>query len=219
MTRAPLFITFTGADDHTDVYGMKAIHERYPVEWGILFSRDRQGNENRYPSYNKAVAMMTSGLRMAAHLCGQYAQDIMRYAIDSEWSFPVNGAKRVQINSREPSVAAAQRFGQMFGRRCILQCRDPHEFPPEHDVDWLFDASGGRGVRPATWPNHPGRLVGYAGGITPENVLETIERINGLMGDTGPYWLDMESGVRDENDRFDLKKVRAVCELVHGARP
>ena len=27
---------------------------------------------------------------------------------------------------------------------------------------------------------------------------------------------DMESGVRDERDRFDINKCRAVCEAVYG---
>jgi hypothetical protein len=32
------------------------------------------------------------------------------------------------------------------------------------------------------------------------------------------YWIDMESGVRDDQDKFSLAKCRAVCEAVYGAR-
>jgi phosphoribosylanthranilate isomerase len=80
-------------------------------------------------------------------------------------------------------------------------------FPDDDTVDWLFDRSGG------LWPPHPGgdRLVGYAGGIGPDNVADVLEQI----GATGPYWIDMESGVRTD-DRFDLGKCRRVCEAVYG---
>jgi hypothetical protein len=30
------------------------------------------------------------------------------------------------------------------------------------------------------------------------------------------YWIDMESGVRDDQDRFSIEKCRAVCEAVYG---
>lgn len=212
----PLFITFTGVDARTNVENMRWISDRYPVEWGILFSRSRQGVENRYPALDTAMRVMESGLRIASHICGEMAREIMGYAAGDPCRFPMHRARRVQINHPHPSVPAAQRFGQMEGKRCILQCRGA-VFPPEHDVDWLYDVSGGNGLRPGVWPAHPGRLVGYAGGINADNVLDTIKSINGLMGRCGPYWIDMESGVRTD-DWFDLVKVREVCALVYGER-
>lgn len=214
----PLFITFTGADARTNVENMRWISDCYPVEWGILFSRNRQGVENRYPDLDTAMRIMESGLRVASHICGEMAREIMEYRAGDPCRFPMHRARRVQINHAEPSIAAAQRFGQMEGKRCILQCRDTESFPLDHDVDWLYDVSGGNGVRPKKWLAHPGRLVGYAGGISADNVLDTIQSINGLMGRCGPYWLDMESSVRTD-DWFDLVKVRTVCEIVYGARP
>jgi hypothetical protein len=32
------------------------------------------------------------------------------------------------------------------------------------------------------------------------------------------YWIDMESGVRDDDNRFSLDKCQAVCEAVYGVR-
>jgi len=221
----PLFITFTGVDSRTNIENMRWISDRYPVEWGVLFSRKRQGRENRYPNMNGIDFMMVDNnrvdpapMRFAAHLCGDLAREIMEYETGDMRRYPVKRFDRIQINHGEPSVAAAQRFGQMAGKRCILQCRDTESFPREHDVDWLYDVSGGNGVRPKKWLPHPGRLVGYAGGINPGNVLDTIQSINGLMGRCGPYWIDMESSVRTD-DWFDLVKVRTVCEVVYGERP
>jgi phosphoribosylanthranilate isomerase len=62
-----------------------------------------------------------------------------------------------------------------------------------------------------TLPPYPGRPVGYAGGIGPDNVVDIIKRINAA----GPYWIDMESKIRTDN-WLDLKLCRAVCEAVYG---
>jgi phosphoribosylanthranilate isomerase len=81
-------------------------------------------------------------------------------------------------------------------------------------IYFLYDLSGGRGKAPAKWPPHPGgeRLHGYAGGIGPHNAAEVVGKIDSA----GPFWLDMEGGVRDAQDRLDLEKVRAVCAAVYG---
>ena len=75
----------------------------------------------------------------------------------------------------------------------------------------LMDASRGTGVVPETW-GAPSSLAqtfcGYAGGLGPDNIATVAAQLNarGL-----PYWLDMESGIRTDN-QFDLAKARAVLE-------
>lgn len=205
----PEFITFTGADDHTDISEMRRLSSYYPIEWGILFSPKRQGVDPRYPDGNAQSRYLWSGLRMAAHLCGDYSRDIME---GRQISPPVDLGffNRIQINHPEPNPKAVRKFRTSWGPRCIAQTRGP-EFPKETAVDWLFDASGGRGMEPASWLAYPGRKVGYAGGIGPDNVAQVIKAIAA----TGPYWIDMESKVRT-NDRFDLGLCRQVCEIVYG---
>ena len=82
-------------------------------------------------------------------------------------------------------------------------------------VSWLFDRSAGTGAVPDSWPAHPGhsRFVGYAGGLRPDNLAGLLPLL-GAGG--GPYWVDMESGVRDAEDRFDVGLCRLVCEAVFG---
>jgi hypothetical protein len=208
MTRMPEFITFTGVDDHTDLAGMRLLSALYPVEWGILFSTKRQGIDPRYP--NTASRLVFGGGRFAAHLCGTLADDIIRGR-----NYPGIGSEfgRVQINHDLPDAGAIAQYGRWISRACIAQARGG-VFPQDGSIAWLQDGSGGRGVAPSRWFNHPGgdRLVGYAGGIGPANVLEVIEQIDAA----GPYWIDMESKVRTD-DRFDLGLCRRVCELVYGA--
>lgn len=211
MIRPPEFITFTGADDHTDISEMIALSKQYPIEWGILFSPSRQGVDPRYPGGDAQSRFLWSGLLMAAHLCGGHSRDIMD-GLSLDIPVDLGFFNRIQINHGGPNPRRIEAFRQGWGPRCIAQTRAT-KFPKDTSLDWLFDASGGRGVTPAAWPPYPGRLVGYAGGIGPDNVASIIGEINA----SGPYWIDMESGVRTD-DRFDLSLCRRVCEAVYGVR-
>lgn len=212
--RLPEFITFTGADDHTELAGMVHLSCRWPIEWGILLSPTRQGS-GRYPNGATMSRLWWSGLRLSAHLCGQHSRDIMEGDVPR---LPVDlfYCGRVQVNHAAPTADTICRFAKGWGDRLrgIAQTRDMTAFPTATQIDWLFDQSGGRGEAPPAWPRHPGgdRLVGYAGGINPGNVLDVLSAIDA----EGPYWIDMESGVRDGADRFDLSLCRQVCELVYG---
>lgn len=219
----PNFITFTGADDKTDIEGMRALAAQYPIEWGILFSPSRQGNEPRYPSYRFINRLFGNhpvmpGLRLSAHLCGGHSRDILaksKTLVDDM----LNPFERVQINTtiRGIDTIALNEWAEEIDEHLqpILQCRE--EFPEDHRVHWLFDASGGRGIAPAAWPDpgrNPDAIRGYAGGLKPENVAAAVAAI-GAKDDN--YWIDMETGVRDLYDQFSLAKCRAVCEAVYGA--
>jgi len=211
----PKFITFTGADDHTSKRGMAELALEYPIEWGLLFSPQRQGS-GRYPSMACITDLLANyRLDFAAHLCGGHSRDLIatgRTEVDPLLKGRVN---RVQVNTSQTFNAMdLQRWGQGIRADVIVQCRGP--FPRDLAVRWLFDASGGRGIEPAAWP--PAKSVmhemrGYAGGLNPANVAAHVETIGRLAAN---YWIDMETGVRDENDRFDLAKCRAVCEAVYG---
>lgn len=209
----PEFITFTGADDHTDPAGMVQLADDYPVEFGLLFSPKRQGT-GRYPKLS-TIGWLTEQLplRFAAHLCGGDARD---WLYEDRCEHDLRHFQRVQINTADPNIQPSLIGNQAAKRslRAILQCRG--EFPRIASVDVLYDASGGRGVVPSDWPVATNTtFCGYAGGLRPDNVAEAVARIGTLRAHR--YWIDMESGVRDEQDRFSLEKCRAVCEAVYGA--
>ncbi|KGT73664.1 hypothetical protein MA20_42675 [Bradyrhizobium japonicum] len=211
----PEFITFTGIDNWTELYDIHALSLKYPIEWGILFSPKRQGSDPRYPDGDALSRFMWSNLRLSAHLCGAYSDAIMEGRDLEKPPVDFFYFRRIQVNHAEPKPDRIIHFRNGWGKaRGIAQTR-ANQFPADTSVDWLFDRSGGRGETPTAWPAHPGgdRLVGYAGGISPENihgVMSVLEQT------TGRYWIDMESGVRT-NDRFDIGKCRAVCEAVFGA--
>lgn len=215
MSALPSFITFTGLDAWTDLRRVANLSSRYPIEWGVLFSPKRQGVDPRYPDGETLSAIMwMAGIQKAAHLCGDHARSIMQSGECGPIPVDLFYFDRVQVNHASPDPLAINAFRDGWGRfRCIAQSRGS-EFPADTSVDWLHDLSGGRGEAGAFWPEHPGRLVGYAGGINPENVASVIAGINA----DAPYWIDMESGVRTD-DRLDLDKCEAVCRAVYGPSP
>lgn len=79
----------------------------------------------------------------------------------------------------------------------------------------LFDMSHGAGVHTKCWPPACFDVSwhGYAGGIGPENILETITDIESVTNKHTNIWIDMETKVRSDNDKvFDLGKCTAVIE-------
>ncbi len=124
-----------------------------------------------------------------------------------------NVYRRVQVNHMAPHYLRIGAFQDACDTPCIGQFT-VGPFPSTEAIQWLYDPSGGFGREPAAWPRHPGgdRLVGYAGGIGPDNAARVVEAI----GADGPYWIDMESRVRTEDDWLALEKCRQVCVAVFG---
>ena len=203
----PYFLTFTGVDADTDFSRLIALSQRYPLEWGVLFSVNRQGREPRYPSLEAIEEIRKLPVSKAAHLCGEYAEAVM---VEAPVAIDFTGFNRIQINSRRPDAKAIASFAQFRNLGAVMQTREI-EFPADEGVSLLFDRSGGNGRTPDAWPKHPGdRMVGYAGGISPD----TIEDVLSAIDASGPHWLDMESGIRTD-DRLDLDKCEAVARAVY----
>ncbi len=211
----PQFITFTGADDRTDIGAMKALAEDFPVEFGVLWSHKRRGWP-RYPSPARIDKLRSQeGLNLSLHICGDDARSI---AAGTDPGIDLSGFARAQINGISGATLDVDRvaaFAATNGVRGILQSGSRDCFPASTAVDWLFDLSGGRGEQQSAWPvAHPGRLAGYAGGLglDASASFTAIDRAAG----GAPYWIDMESKLRDEMDEFNIGQCRRICELVYG---
>lgn len=233
-------VTLSGADDDVDVRALVQLSEEFPfVEWGVLYSAKREGTP-RYPStvwrdqlricFHTAdwIKRKARGVPpISIHLCGEAARDTMLG--EAHFLLKVlHDEPRVQINGWAPSSTPARytharllELARCFPVDFILQLRDASELGlagptlSALGAAVLFDGSGGRGQAPAAWPAAPsGVHVGYAGGIKPSNVETVLEDIaQSRVNHPSPWWIDMESGVRDSNDRFDLGLVRQVLEI------
>lgn len=214
----PSFITITGLDEFTDMERVSDLSQEFNVEWGVLFSRNKQGKDIRYPSFDvieKFLKYNVGTFGLAAHLCGEYTQHIMEEII--MFSFEETNLlfefDAWQINHTNPDIKVLNRLYNSFGatKSIIAQWRDETKFP----LDWgnifpLFDISGGKGISPELLPESGSdKLVGYAGGISPRNIRDFNARVNAYN-----YWLDMESGVRTDN-KLDLDKVEEVLTAIY----
>jgi phosphoribosylanthranilate isomerase len=221
MIANPKFITFTGADEKTDLFGMVELGVLYPIEWAFLLSPKRQG-KGRYPALEFVKTAIDTLDRIAIHICGDYSKQLIESGKtdidDLLRSAALRSLVRVQINTahKDFPLAEIEKWAMSIGAVPILQCRKefPEQLTGSGFIDWLFDASGGRGISPESWPKPASqRLCGYAGGLSPSNAAQAVETIGSMSSN---YWIDMETGVRDENDNFSLERCLRVCEAVYG---
>lgn len=227
-------VTMTGADDSVQPERLFEISEIYPfVEWGLLVSRNSQGH-NRFPSLkwlnrlNELDAKYFGAeLQYSCHLCGGYVREILmgdvRFIelLGDVWEM----FQRVQINThgiphQYDMAKMAEALKEYKDKEYIFQYDNANasilnsSITQALNCSTLFDLSHGAGVLPDEWPVPiSGIKCGYAGGLSPENVLEQIKLIESKVGDI-EIWIDMETRVRSNNDKLlDLKKVEKVLAI------
>lgn len=211
-------VTITGAADDTDPRLMQALSDEFPfVEWGLLFSRGRCGLEPRYPSLKWLESSGNFTFRRSVHLCGNLARRAAQGYTDvfECVDLLIPAVRRVQLNiSNNVKFHELVRLGNVGALpvQVIIQVRQFADAPFDRMSDpvLLHDRSGGRGLTGDFETPINAHFTGFAGGIGPSNITETIERIQ-AMNFPNDYWIDMESGVR-QCDQLHLGKVRVVLK-------
>ena len=121
------------------------------------------------------------------------------------------------MEDRAAAAAHADELAAATNCRIILQHDGAWSTTPIQDgenLEYLFDASGGRGEEAfGRWPEprDSTKRWGYAGGIGPGTIQHALAFA--ALHAEALLWLDMESGVRTE-EVFDLDKVEQVCRDV-----
>lgn len=215
-------VTITGADDLVSHHELADLAQEFQwLELGVLYSLERAASP-RYPSdgWRQQLFHCVEPRQIALHFCGEAALGAMAGIVQDLPFVPVGC--RIQLNGfskwRLPALLIAHAREDL---QVILQCdgtaaatgnalrlRSVHE-----NVSALIDASGGAGrFQPDTWIQPPGLLrCGYAGGINEFNVESALQIVRDLPGQDG--WIDLETGCRDHENRFDLAKARRILEL------
>lgn len=220
------FCTLTGTDDSIDPSDLLRLSAQYDfAEWGVLNHQANRG-KGRFPTFKwiDALCSQMSSLpsaHFALHICGRDAIDEFLLGVGNVSRlaayFP-----RIQLNlvasnvDPESLIAAIQRHPD---KTIITQQNQANKglwqllaALPNHAV--LFDESGGLGISPATWPSClPGKLCGYAGGLSPDNLATELSRIQSAAGGS-QFWIDMEGKLRNQSDRFDLSRAQRCLAVV-----
>jgi hypothetical protein len=231
-------MTVTGADDQVDPAALVALSTEYPfVEWGLLLTL-RQGRP-LFPSASwlaSLFAMAPPAVKLSGHICNTWSKEICQ----GRWPAEVDGScfRRIQLNiakqlaevqsaralaaclPRGPEVILQVGTARRQGLALAEQLRDQGVA-----VSVLFDASGGKGRSPKSWPSLPVDISsGFAGGLGPDNLEAQLERLKQMVGGRS-IWIDMQSRVRSypgadadtatspPGSYLDLGKVRLCLEI------
>ena len=223
-------VSFVGVDKDTDVQQLLQFDSTY--EFGVLFSDSKNGTHQRYLSAPKSLAFLSwakgKDILSSLHLCGSSVDRCLDK--DPFLMELVSLAGRTQLNLNikkyDDYDKLAKTILEVFqNHHVILQKnKSKTEFNrifskelaknPEVKVSFLHDGSGGFGREIAKVEKPDEKwYTGYAGGICPDNVLKIVSMINEVNTENKPYYIDMESGIR-ENNVFSIEKCLQIKELL-----
>lgn len=204
-------ITLTGADEGVDIDALVQIADEFPdVEIGLLYTVNPEGRP-RYPSREwllRAASKLSA--RVAIHVCGGAARCEL---LNGDLGDLTLHAPRVQVNGHltvDEAESLARRVGTLITQHNDLNQHLMQVRARNHAV--LIDASGGRGLSPSAWaPPETEKLVGFAGGIGPDNLEIEYQRIKQVARPGA--WSDMEGKLRVD-DLFSVQLARR-CAAIH----
>lgn len=213
-------ITVTGLDESSPLDDIARLAALPNAELGFLLTFSPEGR-NRYPSMDwleRALPIAAKAGRAALHVCGSTARSKI---ISGELDLLTRHVVRIQINGK-----VGQPHLDPVLIRQICRAYPNHEIITQHcagnesllGVDepnhaFLVDASGGRGVAPASW-NRPatGARVGFAGGLGPQTLAAQLDVISQVAGQE-PFWVDMEGAIRSGEDWFDMGRATECVRI------
>lgn len=215
-------VAITGPDDAVNIGDLNAMAEQFPyVEWALLCEPEAAGTA-RAPSFEWIDEFMREAKgHRAVHMCTSALIGLSNG--EEKFRRIVAGFDRIQLNFKYRDAGDSVNLPGLVAqvksfpdKTFIFQYGGKYmkllsAFKGCGNMALLFDASAGSGTLPGSWPAPvEGFVCGYAGGLSPDNVVAQIRAIaKAAPGYT--TWIDMESGVRT-NDVFDLTKVRCVLE-------
>jgi hypothetical protein len=236
-------VTLTGADDSIDYHQLFELSAKYPfIEWGILLSKNSEGY-SRFPTWKWIEGMITekpASVNVSGHLCGSWVRDIVvggSMFVNSHGEL-AQEFNRFQLNFHgqlhiaclpDDFIEALFNLTALRKQQIIFQNDDVNErlyhlahsqYAKHKGIDAvaLHDISGGAGILPQEWPLPMGDYCGYAGGLSPDNLLEQIEliqsRIRNKDNSLYPIWIDAETHLRSNDDQqFDISKIIKFIEI------
>ena len=223
-------VSFVGVDKDTDLQQLL----QFPVscEFGVLFSDSKNGTHQRYPTAKKSLDYLSwakeKGVSSSLHLCGSSVDRCLDNNPHLIELVSLAGRTQLNLNIKKyddydrlaktimevfhnyhvilQKNKSKEKFNQVFYKELVKN--------PDVQISFLHDGSGGFG-REISKVEKPDEkwYTGYAGGICPENVLKIVSMINEVNGSNHPYYIDMESGIR-ENNVFSIEKCLQIKELL-----
>lgn len=228
-------VTLTGADDSVDPRDLIALATEFPfVEFGILIGSKcgipRFPSSEWFASLHRERLDYVQEMPLSLHVCGQPLRSILNEgSLYAGAALEPNEFGRMQLNFAGEDISQGRNIDAiMMNLKAVQAATMMHEIIIQLDGinDWLLDAllrhgikasglydrSHGTGMKPDAWPKpNPGWEVGYAGGLSPENVVREVKAMFQVAGGQR-FWIDQESSLRSTSGGFDLGKCLRVLE-------
>lgn len=189
-------------------------------------------------------------IRLAAHICGERCNEILQGHHEFASSLYKLGFRRVQLNTtKQNGVDCEDLASKATNVATVMRALPKIEWILQRNaetkdfckallsmnlsnVSLLLDESAGCGVERTSFPytdEESKRPCGYAGGIGPINIKETIRQVSRSTRKTlslapgihHPFsiWIDMESSLRGKtSDGDEIFALNAVKECVNFVR-
>ena len=229
-------LSITGADDPVSIPMLCALAYQYPqTEFALLYLPEKEGApRNPTKPWRMDFLKNMPKQNTAIHLCGKQAFDDVlasEFAM-SDYFYELKRYSRIQLNiNSRADIFNHEQIHAVYEKlvqnnfNIILQYNPKSAIwieeylsksPNPEQISILLDASLGKGVAVDDFdvPRHlvdQGYSIGFAGGINPENIKDTHNKV--YTYNVTKYWLDLESGVRT-NNAFDQLKARKLCAAV-----
>lgn len=228
-------ISFVGVDSQTNWDELKNISnlDNVITEYSVLFSDSKSiQNHLRYPKYESCKDFLAWGAKnnfyTSLHLCGSV---IERYLKQEQDVIDLcKNARRIQLNLNIHKFPSYEKLTNDLisvltnhNHTIVLQeNKTKRNFNLSFlktipsslyvNVNLLHDGSGGFG-REIAQVVAPDKMhyTGYAGGIKPQNVTKIVDLIEQNNPNNIKYYIDMESGIR-ENNIFSVEKCQQVMD-------
>jgi hypothetical protein len=223
-------ISFVGVDKDTDLEQLLQFPNN--CEFGILFSDSKNGIHQRYPTAKKSLRYLLwakdNKVSSSLHLCGSSVDRCLNK--DPSILELVSLAGRIQLNLNIKKYDNYDKLSdniiEIFKNYHVILQKNQSKIGfnkivckklekcSHGQVSFLHDGSGGFGREISKIEKPDDKwYTGYAGGICPENVIKIISMIDNANIENKPYYIDMESGIR-ENNVFSIKKCLEIKQLL-----
>ncbi len=233
------FITFSGANEYTDVDGLRGIFNVWGekgAEAGIQVSGKKAslGTARYWWLQTLYQTFKCDTCNFALHLNQDWVEDFCDGTPSAELSEFLSWKNdcrepffgRVQLNFRigrektpdlDCLIASMRKYP---GVRFILSYNDDNAefihrlYDIGFEFDCLYDNSHGEGIEAAHYvpPAFDDVLQGYSGGISPENVVSVLNKISQSVSPDREIFIDAEGKLKGDDGHFSIEKCKNYLE-------
>lgn len=227
-------IVLSGANEHTDAQAIISLCKNcsYLAELGIQVSGEKAYySSGRYWWLQLLCHLATPDINIALHLNKDWVEDFCAGKIPPELetflalSHPDGSPKikRIQLNfkigrEKKPDLYTLLSTMRRYARHdFILSYNDSNQDFIRQIREsgfkigaLLYDSSFGEGIAPSKRPAPVFNDVyqGYAGGLSPDNVVAELEKIDTVVPPGKSFFIDAEGKLKGEDGHLSLEKCK-----------